>query len=77
MAFDAVDWQIANYDIEPVWIDSESDPDEAAHAYERAITQDGVQAGLLNWHSSVAHRTLNTPVLRLKSSFRFQRPLCL
>jgi PAS domain S-box-containing protein len=25
----------------------------------------------------VVHRTLNTPVLRLKSSFRFQRPLCL
>jgi branched-chain amino acid transport system substrate-binding protein len=59
MAFDAVDWQIANYDIEPVWIDSESDPDEAAHAYERAITQDGVQAGLLNWHSSVAVRCMD------------------
>jgi hypothetical protein len=29
LAFDAVDWQIGPYTIEPVWIDSPSDPDAA------------------------------------------------
>jgi branched-chain amino acid transport system substrate-binding protein len=54
MAFDAIGWSIGGYRIEPVWIDSESDPGKAADNYEEAILQDGVQAGLLNWHSSVA-----------------------
>jgi branched-chain amino acid transport system substrate-binding protein len=54
MAFDAIDWQIGDYKIEPVWIDSQSDPAKAAQAYEQAVVQDGVQAGILNWHSSVA-----------------------
>ncbi len=39
---------------EPVWIDSQSDPAKAAQAYEQAVVQDGIQAGILNWHSSVA-----------------------
>ncbi len=54
MAFDAINWQIGKYKIEPVWIDSQSDPAKAASAYEEAIVQDGIQAGILNWHSSVA-----------------------
>jgi branched-chain amino acid transport system substrate-binding protein len=54
MAFDAAGWQVGPYAIELVWIDSQSDPSAAAQAYEQAILQDGVQAGLLNWHSSVA-----------------------
>ncbi len=54
MAFEAIDWQIGNYTIEPVWIDSQSDPAKAAQAYEQAVVQDGIQAGILNWHSSVA-----------------------
>ena len=54
MAFDAIDWQIGKYKIEPVWIDSQSDPAKASQAYEQAIVQDGIQAGVLNWHSSVA-----------------------
>jgi branched-chain amino acid transport system substrate-binding protein len=54
MAFDAIDWKIGNYRIEPVWIDSQSDPAKATQAYEQAIVQDGIQAGILNWHSSVA-----------------------
>ncbi|HSR34534.1 MAG TPA: ABC transporter substrate-binding protein, partial [Anaerolineae bacterium] len=54
MAFDAIDWQICQYKIEPVWIDSQSDPAKAAQAYEQAVVQDGIQAGILNWHSSVA-----------------------
>ena len=54
MAFDAIDWTIGDYKIEPVWIDSQSDPAKAAQAYEQAIVQDGIQAGILNWHSSVS-----------------------
>ena len=54
MAFDAVNWQIGDYQIEPVWIDSQSDPEAAARAYEQAIADRGIQAGILNWHSSVA-----------------------
>jgi len=54
LAFDAIDWQIGHYEIDPVWIDSQSDPAKASQAYEQAVAQDGIQAGLLNWHSSVA-----------------------
>jgi branched-chain amino acid transport system substrate-binding protein len=54
MAFGAIDWHIGRYKIEPVWIDSQSDPAKASQAYEQAIVQDGIQAGINNWHSSVA-----------------------
>ena len=54
MAFDAINWQIGDYKIEPVWIDSQSDPAKATQAYEQAVVQDKIQAGILNWHSSVA-----------------------
>lgn len=54
MAFDAINWQIGHYKIEPVWIDSQSDPAKATQAYEQAVVQDKIQAGILNWHSSVA-----------------------
>jgi branched-chain amino acid transport system substrate-binding protein len=54
MALDAIDWQIGDYQIEPVWIDSQSDPDKAAQAYEEAVVEQGIQAAILNWHSSVA-----------------------
>ncbi len=54
MALEAIDWRIGEYKIEPVWIDSQSDPDAAVDAYEQAILEDGVQAAILNWHSSVA-----------------------
>jgi signal transduction histidine kinase/AraC-like DNA-binding protein/ABC-type branched-subunit amino acid transport system substrate-binding protein len=54
MAFEQVDYQIGRYRIEPVWIDSESDPAKAAQAYEDAIVRQGIQAGLLNWFTSVS-----------------------
>lgn len=37
-----------------MWIDSQSDPAKASQAYEQAVVQDGIQAGILNWHRSVA-----------------------
>jgi branched-chain amino acid transport system substrate-binding protein len=54
MALEAIDYNICGYTVEPVWIDSQSDPAKATQAYEQAIVQDGIQAGILNWHSSVA-----------------------
>jgi branched-chain amino acid transport system substrate-binding protein len=53
-AFEAIDYKIGDYKIEVVWVDSESDPEKAARAYEGAILKDKIQAGLVNWHSSVS-----------------------
>jgi len=54
MALENIDYTIGDYTIEVVWIDSQSDPEAATRAYEEAIVQHGVQAGVLNWHSSVS-----------------------
>ena len=54
MAFEEINYQVDDYQIELVWIDSQSDPEKATRAYEEAIVQQGVQAGIINWHSSVA-----------------------
>lgn len=54
MAFDAVDWRIGEHAVEVVWIDSQSDPDAAVEAYETAVVEEGIDAAILNWHSSVA-----------------------
>ncbi len=43
-----------NFLIELVWIDSQSDPAKATGAYAEAVESKGVQAAMLNWHSSVA-----------------------
>lgn len=53
MAFDAIHWQIGEYKIEPIWIDSQSDPGKAIQEYEHAVAH-GIQAGILGWHSAVA-----------------------
>jgi branched-chain amino acid transport system substrate-binding protein len=54
MALENIDYTIGDYTIEPVWIDSQSDPEKATRAYEEAVVQAGVQAGAINWHSSVS-----------------------
>lgn len=54
MAFEAINYKIGDYKIELVWIDSQSDPEKATRAYEEAVVKDKIQAGLQNWHSSVA-----------------------
>jgi branched-chain amino acid transport system substrate-binding protein len=54
MAFEKIDYRIGDYKIELVWIDSQSDPNEAANAYDKAVRQAGIQAGFWNFHSSVA-----------------------
>ncbi len=52
-AMEGINYQIGDYKIELLWVDSQSDPAKASMAYEQAIVQDGMQAGILNWHSSV------------------------
>jgi branched-chain amino acid transport system substrate-binding protein len=54
MALEAIDYTIGDYTLEVVWIDSQSDPEKATRAYEEAVVQDNVEAGVMNWHSSVA-----------------------
>lgn len=54
MAFDRVDYRIGDYDVEIVWIDSQSDPERATRAYNDAVIRDRIDCGILNWHSSVA-----------------------
>lgn len=54
MAFEKTDYKIGDYALELVWIDSQSDPERASLAYERAVSQDGIEACILNWHSAVA-----------------------
>src|SRR3990172_374956 len=54
MAFDAIDWKVGPYKIVPVYIDDQSDPAKGAAAYEQAVAGQGIVAGVLGWHSSVA-----------------------
>ncbi len=54
MALEKINYQIGKYKIEPVWIDDQSDPAKGTQAYEKAVAQDKIQAGILNWNSSVA-----------------------
>jgi branched-chain amino acid transport system substrate-binding protein len=54
MAMEAINYQIGDYKIQPVWIDDQSDPAKGTAAYEQAIVQDKIEAGVLNWNSSVA-----------------------
>lgn len=54
LAFEDIGNKIGDYTLEPVWIDSQSDPAKATNAYAEAVERKGVQVGLMNWHSSVA-----------------------
>ncbi len=54
MAFEAIGYKVGNYKIELVPIDDQSDPAKGAAAYEQAIVGQGIIAGILGWHSSVA-----------------------
>jgi branched-chain amino acid transport system substrate-binding protein len=54
MAFETVGNKVGDYKLEPVWVDSQSDPAKAVSAYAEACERIGIQAGVLNWHSSVA-----------------------
>lgn len=63
MAFETIDYTIGDYRVELISIDSQSDPEAAARAYEQAIKEEGIQVGLLNWHSSVAVAVMDMAAL--------------
>ena len=54
MAFEKVHYKIGDYKVELVWIEEQSDPARAARAYEESVIRNKIEAGLPNWHSSVA-----------------------
>lgn len=54
MAFDEIGWKVGDYKVEFVWVDSESDAEKAAKAYERAIVRDKIDVGFNTWHSWVS-----------------------
>lgn len=54
MAFEDIDYKVGDYDIEILWIDSESETAKATQAYEKAIVRDGMDVGFLSWHSWVS-----------------------
>lgn len=54
IALEKINYMVGDYKLEPVWIDSQSDPAKATSAYAEAAERAGIQAGVLNWHSSVA-----------------------
>ena len=54
MAMENIGYTVGDYKIEVVWVDSQSDPAKASSAYAEAVEGKGIQAGVLNWHSSVA-----------------------
>ncbi len=54
MAMQKIHYKVGDYTLKPVWIDSQSDPAKAVGAYAEACERIGIQAGILNWHSSVA-----------------------
>lgn len=54
MAFDAINWQVGNYTINPVYVDDQADPAKGTAALEQAIVGQNLVAGLLNWNSSVS-----------------------
>jgi branched-chain amino acid transport system substrate-binding protein len=58
-AFDKINYQIGDYKIELVWIDSQSDPAKASNAYTEAIEKHGIGASFANWHSSVSLATMD------------------
>jgi branched-chain amino acid transport system substrate-binding protein len=54
LALEKINYKVGDYTLQPVWIDSQSDPAKAVNAYAEAAERDEIQAGILNWHSSVA-----------------------
>ena len=54
MAFDAINWQVGPYKINPVYVDDQADPAKGTAALEQALVGQKLVAGILNWNSSVS-----------------------
>lgn len=53
-AFNAVDNKVGDYQIEIVWIDSQSDPAKATNAFSEAVEKKGIDVAFYDVHSSVS-----------------------
>ena len=54
LRLEAINYKVGDYKLNPIWIDSQSDPAKATSAYAEAAERYQIQVGALNWHSSVA-----------------------
>ncbi|MBT4076413.1 MAG: ABC transporter substrate-binding protein [Gammaproteobacteria bacterium] len=54
LRLEAINYKVGDYKLNPIWIDSQSDPAKATAAYAEAAERYQIQVGALNWHSSVA-----------------------
>ena len=54
MMFDKWNWKVGDYTIKVFKVDSESDAEKAAVAYEECITKNNIDVGLNTWHSWVS-----------------------
>ncbi|MHB8072359.1 ABC transporter substrate-binding protein [Desulfosporosinus fructosivorans] len=54
MAFGEINNKVGEHPIEFKWIDSESDAEKGARAYESAIVNDKITVGFMDWHSWVS-----------------------
>ena len=54
MVFEEIGYKVGDYKIEFIWVDSESDAEKGARAYEQAIVKDKIDVGYGGWHSWVS-----------------------
>ncbi|MDR1309839.1 MAG: ABC transporter substrate-binding protein [Deltaproteobacteria bacterium] len=54
MVLEAVDYKVGDYKIEIFWIDSESDAEKSARAYEQTVVRDKIDVGFGGWHAWVS-----------------------
>ncbi len=71
LALEEIGYQIGDYKVEPVWIDSQMDPAKAVGAYEEAI-EAKTSPPVLNWQSSVAVAVMDVVAKHKVPIFRFR-----
>ena len=62
MQFDKIGYKVGDYTIKLYWVDSQSDAEKAALAYEQCILQNKIDVGFMNWHSWVAASCMEVAV---------------
>ncbi len=69
VALNTIGYKVGDHRILPVWVDSQSDPAKASGAYAEAVEGKGIQAGVLNWHSSVAIAVMDVAAMSVGFDF--------
>lgn len=54
MQFEKIGYKVGDYTVKLFWVDSESDAEKGALAYEECILKNDIDIGFMNWHSWVA-----------------------